>query len=81
MVLNTTAGAALRTLVELWQANTAGSDDLLRRGVLLDLMGFAIRESAGVKTHTPGDATGTLVDLTAGYAKGSTTVHVDTGHE
>ena len=78
LVLNTTAGAALRTLVELWQANTAGGDDLLRRGVLLDLMGFAIRESAGVKTHTPGGATGTLVDLTAGYAKGSTTIHADT---
>ncbi len=78
LVLNTTAGAALRTLVELWQANTAGNDDLLRRGVLLDLMGFAIRESAGVKTHTPGGATGTLVDLTAGYAKGTLTIHADT---
>ena len=78
LVLNTTASAALRTLIELWQANTAGGDDLLRRGVLLDLMGFAIRESAQVKTHTPGGATGTLVDLTAGYAKGSTTVHCDT---
>jgi hypothetical protein len=78
VVLNTTAGAALRTLVELWQANTAGNVDLLRRGVLLDLMGFAIRESAGVKTHTPGGATGTLVDLKAGYAKGLTAVHVDT---
>lgn len=78
VVLNTSAGAALRTLVELWQANTAGNEDLLRRGVLLDLMGFAIRESAGVKTHTPGGATGTLVDLTAGYAKGTATIHGDT---
>jgi hypothetical protein len=78
LVLNTTAGAALRTLAELWQANTAGGDELLRRGVLLDLMGFAVRESAQVKTHTAGGATATAVDLTAGYAKGSTTIHVDT---
>jgi hypothetical protein len=79
LVLNTTSGAALRNLTELWQANTGGGDDLLRRGVLLDLMGFAIRESAQVKTHTKGTGTGYLVDLTAGYAIGSTTVHVDTG--
>jgi hypothetical protein len=46
--------------------------------VLLDLYGFAIRESAQVKTHAA-TATGYLVDLTAGYVKGSTTVHVDTG--
>lgn len=78
LVLNTTAGAALRTLVELWQANTAGGIDLLRRGVLLDLMGFAVRESAQTKTHTAGGATATAVDLTAGYVKGSTTIHVDT---
>lgn len=79
MVINTTAGAALRSLVELWQANTAGGDELLRRGVLLDLMNFAVRESAQVKTHDNGAGTGYLVDLTAGYAVGSTAVHLDTG--
>ena len=79
LVLNTTAGAALRTLTELWKANESGSVDLLRRGILLDLMGFAVRESAQTKTHTAGTASGYLVDLTAGYAAGSTTVHVDTG--
>jgi len=78
LVLNTTSGAALRTLTELWQANTSGGDEMLRRGLLLDLMGFAVRESAQVKTHTPGGATSTLVDLTAGYAIGSTTIHADT---
>ncbi len=79
MVLDTTSGAALRTLTELWKANEAGSTDLLRRGMLLDLMGFAVRESAGVKTHTKGTAAAYAVDLTAGYAVGSTTIHVDTG--
>ena len=79
LVLDTTSGAALRSLTELWKANESGGSEVLRRGVLLDLMGFAVRESAQVKTHTKGTGTGYLVDLTAGYAVGSTTVHVDTG--
>lgn len=79
LVINTTAGAALRNLTELWQANTSGDVALLRRGVLLDLMGFQVRESAQVKSHTKGAGTGFLVDLSAGYAAGSTAIHTDTG--
>lgn len=79
LVLNTTAGAALKSLTELWKANESGDAALLRRGTLLDLMGFQVRESAKIKTHTGGTESGYLVDLTAGYAAGSTTVHVDTG--
>ncbi len=79
LVIDTTAGAALRTLTDLTKANEAGSTEPLRRGVLLDVHSFAIRESAQVKSHTKGTASGYLVDLTAGYAIGSKTVHVDTG--
>lgn len=79
LVLDTTAGAALRSLTELWKANESGSTDPLRRGVLLPLMGFDVRESAQTKVHTGGTESGYLVDLTAGYAVGSKTVHVDTG--
>jgi hypothetical protein len=79
LVINTTAGAALKSLVEIWKVNESGDESLLRRGILLPLMGFDVRESAQVKTHTGGTESGYLVDLGAGYAIGSTTVHVDTG--
>ena len=79
LVINTSAGAALRTLAQLTKVNEANDSTLLRRGTLLDLHGFAVRESAQVASHTKGTGTGYLLDLTAGYAVGSTTVHVDTG--
>lgn len=79
MVINTTAGAAMRTLAQLTKANEAADSSLLRQGVLLDIHNFAIRESAQVKAVTKGTGTGYLVDLLAGYAIGDTTVHVDTG--
>jgi len=73
LVIDTGAGANLRTLANLTRANEAGGDDLLRRGVLLDVHGFAIRESAQIKTHTAG--TGALATTgTAGYAVGSTAI-------
>ena len=79
LVINTSAGAALRTLAQLTKVNEANDSTLLRRGTLLDLHGFAVRESAQVASHTKGTASGYLLDLTAGYAAGSTTMHVDTG--
>lgn len=71
MVIDTAAGASLRTLAQLTKANEAGGDDLLRRGVLLDIHGFAIRESAAVKSHTAGTAASATTD-NAGYAIGAT---------
>jgi len=56
-VMNTLAGTNLRQLAQLQQANTAGGTDLLRQGVLLDLQGLSIRESAQVGLHTKGTGT------------------------
>lgn len=78
MVINTTAGASLRTLAQLTKANEAGGDDLLRRGILLDVHGFAIRESAQVKSHTKGTGASYTSD-TAGYAVGATSITLITG--
>jgi hypothetical protein len=79
LVINTTAGAALRTLAQLTKANEAGGDSLLRQGVLLDLHGFAIRESAQIKTHTKGTGTSYDINDADNLAIGDTTIAVDTG--
>jgi hypothetical protein len=78
LVMDTTAGAKFRTLTNLTKANENGSDSLLRQGVLMDVHGFAIRESAQVKTHTKGTGTGYLVN-DAALSEGDTVITVDTG--
>lgn len=73
MVLDTTAGASMRTLGQLTKANEAADTNLLRRGVLLDVHGFAIRESAQVKTVIAGTGASATTN-TAGYAVGATVI-------
>jgi len=78
MVIDTTAGANLRTLTQLTKANEAGTTMTLRDGALLDLHGFSIHESAGVKTVTKGTGTGYTTDTT-GYAVGTTVITLISG--
>lgn len=73
LVIDTTAGANMRTLTQLSKANEANDDSLLRRGVLLDVHGFAIRESAQVKTFTAGTGASATTN-NAGYAVGATSI-------
>lgn len=73
MVLDTTAGASMRTLGQLTKANEAADTSMLRRGVLLDVHGFAIRESAQVKTVIAGTGAAATTNTT-GYAVGATTI-------
>jgi len=79
MVIDSTAGANMRTLTNLTKANEAGGADLLRQGVLLDVHGFAIRESAKVNTTTKGTGASYVTDTGTTYPVGTTTIHVDTG--
>ena len=76
-VIDTAAGAALRTLAQLTKANEAGSSMTLRDGTLLDLHGFMVKESAQVTTATAG--TGASYQLNGSHAVGATTIAVDTG--
>lgn len=78
LVLNTLAGTNLRQLAQLQQANTAGGTDLLRQGILLDLQGLGIRESAQVGLHTKGTGTSYLLN-DASSAIGDTVIAADTG--
>lgn len=62
----------------LFKANEAGTDDLLRRGVIGDIHGVQIHNSGQVKTPTVG--TGANYTTTAaGFAVGTTTIPLITG--
>lgn len=74
-VIDTTSGANLRKVANLFKVNEAGSPGLLRNGELTNLYGFSIRESAGVASHTKGTATG--YDAAGGEAAGETVIAVD----
>lgn len=77
-VIDTTAGANLRTLAQLTKANEAGTRELREQGTLLELHGFQMRESAGVATRTAAGA-GTAYVLNGAHAKGATAINVQTG--
>jgi len=71
LVINTSAGAALRSLGQLTKANEAATTMTLRDGELLSLHGFAVRESAQIYNGTAGTGSSATTD-TAGYAVGAT---------
>lgn len=71
LVLNTTSGANF--LGKQAAVNSAGSDSILRQGVLLDVAGMPMRESGQLGSHTAGTAASATTDNT-GYAVGTTTI-------
>ena len=79
LAINTSAGAALRTLGQLTKANEAGSSMTLRDGELLNLHGFSVRESAQINNATAGTGASYLINEAGGYAIGDTALTLDTG--
>ena len=77
LVINTAAGAKI--IGKQSQVHMVGSTDPLRQGVLLDIAGLQIRESAAVVNHTKGTGTSYAVNNASGYAVGSTAIAADTG--
>jgi hypothetical protein len=73
LVMNSTAGAAVRTLAQLTKANEAGTIQLREQGTLLDIHGFKLRESGQILTSTAGTAAGATTNAT-GYAVGATII-------
>ncbi len=73
MILNTSAGANLRTVKNLTRVNEAGTALTLRQGELLDVFGFSVKETGQSVTHTTGTAASSTTNA-AGYAIGATTI-------
>ena len=78
MIINTTAGAKLRSLATLNKANEAGTTELREMGKLLNIHGFDIRESAAIKASTTQAAAANYV-IDGAHAARSTTLTIKTG--
>jgi hypothetical protein len=76
LVINTSAGANF--IGKQSAVNAAGTDSMLRQGVLLDLAGMPLRESAQIQTAAVGTGTN-YTSSAAGFAVGSTTIALITG--
>ena len=76
LVINTSAGVNL--LGKQANVSDAGSDSILRQGVLLDVNGMPIRESAQVNSVAAVGTTANAV-TTAGHAVGSTSIVLKAG--
>lgn len=77
-IIDTTAGADLRKVANLFKVTEGGNDSLLRYGVLGSLYNFDIRESAAVTTATKGTG-GSYTSSTAGFPIGTTSIPIITG--
>ena len=78
LVVNTSAGAALRTLLNNpLNANTSLNGDMTRQGVILDVNGFKFRESAQVVTSTAG-AMASATSTSAAFTVGQTAIPLAT---
>tara|TARA_R110000772_G_scaffold170373_4_gene282283 strand:- start:2773 stop:3915 length:1143 start_codon:yes stop_codon:yes gene_type:complete len=77
LVINTAAGATM--LGKQSAVDAAGTDTLLRQGVLQDISGMPLRESAQILTPAIGDSDGAFTTTAAGFAVGVTSIPLITG--
>lgn len=73
LIIDTGAGANLRTLSNLTRVSESGSAMTLKDGELINLNGFSIKESAAVGSKAKGTGAGSTTN-TAGYAVGAQTI-------
>ncbi len=76
LVINTTAGANIRG--KQAQVYMSGDSALLRQGVIQDINGLSIRESAQIKNAVKGTGAG-YTTTTAGFAVGTMAIPLITG--
>ena len=77
LVVDTSAGASLRSLNQLNRINEAGETSMLRQGSLGELHGSMYRESGQAYLHTKG--AGLLYQLSGAHAVGATSLLLKTG--
>jgi len=78
LVINTTAGASLRTLLNNpLNANTSLNGDSTRQGMIMDVNGFKFRESAQVPTVAAG-AMASATSTNAAFTVGQTVIPLAT---
>lgn len=73
LVMNTSAGAKLRTISNLSKVNESGTTMTLRDGELLNVYNLSLKESAQVLNFTAGTAASATTNA-AGYAVGATVI-------
>lgn len=79
LIIDTTAGANMRTNTQLTKANEAGTTMTMRDGELLNLHGMSVKESAAVQPVAKGNGANYLVNSGGGLAVGTKTIPVDGG--
>jgi hypothetical protein len=78
IVVNSNSMANLRgKQAVLFKVNESGSDQFLRQGIIGQVQGYDIGNSAGLKKHTKGTGAGYLVN--GAVAVGGTVINADTG--
>ena len=79
LVLGTMGMANLRGKQSgLFKVSEAGTDELLRNGIVTRVQGFDIHDSAAVRSHTKGTGSSYTTNA-AGYAVGATAIALITG--
>jgi hypothetical protein len=77
------SGAAMQNIrgkqSVLFKVNEAGTDQLLRQGVIGQVEGFGLHYAPQIPLVTKGTGTGYLVNNASNYAIGATAIAVDTG--
>ena len=80
IVLSSEAETSLLTnQTNLIKVNEAGSDAMIRNGIIMPVYGFNVRSSAQLEQHSKGSAASYVTDLAATLPVGSQAIGIDTG--
>ena len=80
IILSPEAETSLLTnQTNLIKVNEAGSEQMIRQGIIMPVYGFNVRSSAQLEKHTKGAGTSYVTNLASALAAGATEIAVDTG--